>query len=53
MLDKVNYLKLYATVQNPILITEYDGLDPEIQSGIDSNIYPRSRTFILGVSANF
>jgi len=46
-------LRVYGTVQNPILITNYEGLDPEVFSGIDGNIYPRSRTFLIGVSANF
>ena len=46
-------LKVALTVQNPVLITNYEGLDPEIFSGIDNNIYPRSRTFLLGVYAKF
>jgi iron complex outermembrane receptor protein len=53
MVPKINFLKLFATVQNPILITKYDGIDPEIQSGIDNNIYPRSRTFVFGLNASF
>jgi iron complex outermembrane receptor protein len=45
------------------LITGYDGIDPEIAVrdftsnnvtiGIDNNIYPRSRTFILGLNVKF
>ncbi len=45
--------RVYATAQNIFTITKYDGLDPEIQSGIESNIYPRPFTTILGVSLNF
>lgn len=45
--------RVYATVQNPFVITKYDGLDPEISGGIDNNIYPRPITFLLGVSLNF
>ncbi len=41
------------TVQNAFFITKYDGLDPEIFSGIDNTIYPRPRTFLLGLSVNF
>ncbi|MEO1263659.1 MAG: SusC/RagA family TonB-linked outer membrane protein [Bacteroidota bacterium] len=48
-----NSLRAFATVQNPILITEYDGIDPEIFGGIDNNIYPRSRTFVFGLNASF
>ena len=33
--------RVYVTVQNPFVITKYDGLDPEISgSGVDNNIYP-------------
>ncbi|NDV56971.1 TonB-dependent receptor [Bacteroides sp. 519] len=45
--------RVYATVQNPFVITKYDGLDPEISGGIDNNIYPRPTTFMLGVSLQF
>lgn len=44
--------RLSFTVQNPILVTQYTGIDPEISGGIDNNIYPRSRTFLLGLSFN-
>jgi len=46
-------LSVSATLQNPILITNYSGIDPEIQGGIDNNIYPRTRTLVLGVNAQF
>ncbi|MDA9774087.1 SusC/RagA family TonB-linked outer membrane protein [Saprospiraceae bacterium] len=42
--------RLYVTVQNPLVITNYDGLDPETSNGIDSNLYPRARTVLLGLS---
>ncbi len=47
------YLNLYFTVQNPLVVTAYQGLDPEIGSGIDNNIYPRPRTYVLGLNVNF
>jgi iron complex outermembrane receptor protein len=50
---RVQSLRLSATVQNPLLITNYDGLDPEVFGGIDNNVYPRARTFLLGLRANF
>lgn len=46
-------LNVYTTVQNPLVVTKYDGLDPEIGSGIDNNVYPRPRTYLLGVNVNF
>lgn len=46
--------RVYATVQNPFVITKYNGLDPEISgSGVDNNIYPRPRVFLIGVNINF
>ena len=49
---KVN-ARLYATVNNPFVITGYKGLDPEVYGGIDNNIYPRSLSVIIGTSVNF
>lgn len=40
------------TVQNAFVITNYSGIDPEVENGIDRNIYPRPRTFLLGVNVN-
>jgi iron complex outermembrane receptor protein len=50
---KNSSLRLYATVQNPLVITKYGGLDPEIDNGIDNNVYPRPRTYLGGLSVNF
>jgi iron complex outermembrane receptor protein len=49
----ISYFNVYATIQNPFVVTPYDGLDPEISNGIDNNIYPRPRTFLVGVNVNF
>lgn len=46
-------LRVYSTVQNLFVLTDYSGLDPETNNGIDNNLYPRSRTFILGVNVSF
>lgn len=45
--------RIYATVQNPFIVSKYKGLDPEVSSGIDSNPYPRATTFLLGVNLQF
>ena len=50
--------RVYATVQNPFVITAYEGLDPEVQTafdtpGIDNNVYPRPVTFLIGLSLQF
>ena len=46
-------LRFSAGVQNVLTFTKYNGLDPEKFNGIDGNIYPRARTFLFGVNANF
>ncbi|AEW00107.1 SusC/RagA family protein [Niastella koreensis] len=43
-------LRISANVQNVFLVTKYQGVDPEVSSGIDNNFYPRPRTYVLGVS---
>lgn len=48
-----NFLRLYVTAQNVFVVTEYDGLDPEVSNGIDNNIYPRPRTIVFGVGVEF
>lgn len=45
--------KLSLGGQNLILITDYKGLDPEINNGIDKTIYPRPRMYTLGLNVNF
>lgn len=45
--------RVYGTVQNPFVITSYDGLDPEVGGGIDSNFYPRPLTVMFGLNLNF
>jgi len=47
------HARIYATVSNPFVVTKYTGMDPEIFGGIDTNIYPRSMTTLVGVSLQF
>ena len=49
----IESLRVYGTVQNPFIITKYEGLDPEVFGGIDRNLYPRSRIFVIGVDVLF
>jgi TonB-linked SusC/RagA family outer membrane protein len=46
-------LRIYAGAQNVLTITEYDGIDPEIEGGIDRNVYPRARMYLLGLNLDF
>ncbi|MBN2486727.1 MAG: TonB-dependent receptor [Bacteroidales bacterium] len=50
--DKIR-LNLNLAVQNVLTITGYKGLDPEMNGGIDNNVYPRSRNYILSLNLNF
>ena len=45
--------RVYAAVQNVFTITKYKGLDPEVEKGLDNNIYPRPLTTLIGLSLNF
>ncbi len=57
--DKRSSLRVTFGVQNVATITSYSGVDPEIYSGnsscpgIDKEVYPRPRTFTLGLNLNF
>jgi TonB-dependent starch-binding outer membrane protein SusC len=57
--------RLSFTVQNAFVITDYSGLDPEVNNtslqrnvvqsvpGIDNNIYPRPRVFMVGLNLTY
>lgn len=51
-------VSVFGQVENIFTITGYKGLDPEVILGsygarIDSGLYPRARTFTLGVNVTF
>lgn len=48
-----DFTRFYITIQNPIVLSNYEGIDPEVNGGVDNNIYPRPRTFVFGVSVDF
>lgn len=45
--------RVYFNVQNPFVITKYNGVDPEVIDGFDNNLYPRAVTFMLGLNLQF
>ena len=51
--ERQGSLNIFATVQNICTITKYSGIDPEVYGGIDGTVYPRPRTYVLGVKFNF
>ncbi|MCR5132284.1 MAG: TonB-dependent receptor [Prevotella sp.] len=48
-----DWARVHFTAQNIFTITNYEGVDPEVAGGIDNNMYPRSRNFLVGASFNF
>ena len=56
----INTIRLYASAQNIITWTKYTGFDPEVSAynsaltpGFDYSVYPRAKTFTLGLNINF
>ncbi|WP_207429414.1 SusC/RagA family TonB-linked outer membrane protein [Pedobacter sp. SYSU D00535] len=46
-------LQVSGIVQNVFTITKYKGLDPEVGSGVDANLYPRPRVFSVGLNLSY
>jgi len=50
----ISSLRIWGGIQNAFVITDYSGLDPEIQNdGVDNTIFPRGRSFLLGINYKF
>jgi TonB-linked SusC/RagA family outer membrane protein len=45
--------RAYVTANNVFTITNYDGIDPEVDGGIDYQVYPRPFSVIVGLNLNF
>ena len=45
--------RAYVSATNVFTITKYKGMDPEVNGGIDGNIYPRPLTLLFGLNLNF
>lgn len=52
--DKISG-RISVSMQNVFTVTKYSGIDPEIpgSEGVDNNIWPRPRTYTLGLNLNF
>lgn len=53
LMDEKMKSRVSLTVQNAFIVTDYSGIDPEVSRGIDNNIYPRPRVFLLGLNLTF
>ncbi|WP_130735668.1 SusC/RagA family TonB-linked outer membrane protein [Flavobacterium sp. J27] len=52
-LIKSSTLRVYGALNNPFLITKYTGQDPENFNAIDTNFYPRPKSYTFGLSMDF
>lgn len=53
-LAQLQNARIFGTIQNVFTSTKYTGVDPTANiNGIDNNVYPRSRTFVGGLSVGF
>jgi iron complex outermembrane receptor protein len=53
-LDGKASLRLFVGCQNVFTITEYSGLDPEVdKNGLDLTIYPKQRQLQIGANVKF
>ena len=50
---KLATLRFSLGVQNALVFSKYSGIDPESFSGVDGSVYPRARTYMFGINANF
>ena len=51
--NKKANLRAGFNVQNVFTITQYKGVDPEQNGGIDNNFYPRPRVFTFNINLDF
>lgn len=55
----ISNVRIYGSIQNPFLITDYSGIDPEVTlkspltSGIDYGYYPNGRNYLFGLKFAF
>jgi TonB-linked SusC/RagA family outer membrane protein len=56
---QIEHLRIYASAENLFTITSYTGIDPEfsrasvLNAGIDTHIYPFTRSYIFGLQLTF
>ncbi|MFO7869542.1 MAG: TonB-dependent receptor [Bacteroidales bacterium] len=61
---KLQKLRVYTVIQNPITFTDYSGFDPEIgtnvetnwegpEFGIDRGVYPQAKSIVFGLNLEF
>lgn len=51
--ERLTNMRVYVDVNNPFVITPYEGIDLETDSMDDGYSYPNIRTFSVGLSITF
>lgn len=57
--NRISRIRLYVSADNLLTFTNYSGSDPEVSyndpllTGLDNQVYPRSKTFNLGINLQF
>ncbi len=46
-------VRIYGSITNPFIVTDYSGQDPENFGGIDGSFYPRPTMYTLGINLDF
>ena len=55
----IDRLRIYVSGENLFTITKYSGIDPEfstssiLNTGVDKEIYPFTRSYIVGLQLTF
>lgn len=49
----ISNLRIYVTADNPLMITKYEGYDPEDDNGYLDSYVPSNKAIIFGVNVNF
>ena len=49
----IKKFRVYASCENALTMTRYNGFDPEISGYVDKGIYPQSRTYMFGLNLTF
>lgn len=50
---RVSGLRFYAQISNPLTLTSYSGLDPQVPGGVDTATYSSNRQYQIGFNLSF
>jgi TonB-linked SusC/RagA family outer membrane protein len=50
---KMPDIKLYVTADRPLTVFKYNGFNPEVANGVDSEVYPIPAVYTVGINLRF